>query len=198
MTADLRPIEGAPVEGRRLLGILLAQRRIELGYTRRPAFCRDRLPLTPSGNPNTRLVADLEEAYRDNFPESRLRQLAAAYLVTYESLAGVAHQRAAALVPLPAAISDQVAQLPPMTDAARIAAGRPYADRINRRLRELAARGITDPSGVQLFGPGADARTWDGIGARMAVEDRVWLIADLQRWEERNGGGSSSPEVTSR
>src|SRR6266704_2765483 len=76
MASGPPPIKDAPEDGRRILGELLPQRRIELGYARRPAFARDRLPLTPMGNPNTRMLADIEKAYRKRFPEPTLRQLA--------------------------------------------------------------------------------------------------------------------------
>src|SRR6185437_12961122 len=109
MAASLMPIEDATAEGRELLGALLAQRRKELGYTHWPAFARDRLPLTPQGNPNTRLLADIEKAYRSRFPEPTLRQLAQAYRVDYQSVIDVAHLRARALTPLrPAAAAGEV------------------------------------------------------------------------------------------
>ena len=189
MASQLRPIEKAPIEGRRLLGALLAQRRAELGYTHWPAFARDRLPLTPSGNPNTRLLADLEKAYRDNFPEPRLRQLAQAYLVTYESLTDVAHLRARVLTPLsPAAAPEPAAGTSPYTAPARTAADRPWFDEINERRIALAARGVTAPSGPQMFPDSPDdAKAWDGIGARLPVGDRVWFIADLRRAAARSG-----------
>ena len=47
----------------------------------------------------------------------------------------------------------------------------------------------------------ADARTWDGIGARLDIDDRVWFIADLQRRADGRDGagtGSGEPEVTPR
>src|SRR5258708_4933088 len=53
MASDPRPIEKAPPEARRLLGVLLAQRRAELRHTHWPAFPPDRPPLTHSGNPAT-------------------------------------------------------------------------------------------------------------------------------------------------
>jgi hypothetical protein len=193
MASDPRPIEKAPYEGRHLLGVLLAQRRAELGYTHVPAFVRARLPLTEKGNPNTRLAADIEKAYRDNFPEPRLRQLARAYLVDFGSLVAVAHGRARTLVPEPPAAPPAPASdtgwLPPISDPARIAAARPYADRIHARLRHLAAQGITDPDGRQVFGPGPDASTWDGTAGRWDLDERVWMIADMQR---RDGGRDGS------
>ena len=83
-----------------------------------------------------------------------------------------------------------------MADAARIASGRPYADRIWDRLRRLAADGITDPSGGQLFRPGSpDAQAWDGTGARLDLPDRVWLIADMQRRDDGRGPGAPAGAV---
>ncbi len=191
MASGLRPIEEAPIEGRRLLGVLLAQRRTELGYTHWPAFARDHLPLTPSGNPNTRLLADIEKAYRDTFPEPRLRQLARAYQVTYKSMIDVAHLRHNTLVPaLPA---DPPGWTAPTDEAARDTANRPWFDEINERRVALALRGVTVPSGAQMF-PDApdDAKAWDGIGPRMEIRDRVWIIADLRRRAHDRGGNSGS------
>jgi hypothetical protein len=199
------PIEDAPEEGRALLGALLAQRRKELGYTHWPAFARDRLPPTPAGNPNTRLLADIEKAYRARFPEPTLRQLAAAYMVTYESLVAVAHlkrqySRDRLLVPVPGRQPGAVPAEPPppIADPAHVAADRPRFDEINERRVALAARGITDPSGSQMFPDDPqDAQTWDGIGARLDIRDRVWLIADLRRRAaargDRSGTGTEAP-----
>ena len=192
MPSDPRPIEHAPIEGRRLLGELLQQRRAELGYTHRPRFTTDRLPPTPSGNPNTRLVADIEEAYRDNFPPGRLRQIAHAYLVTYESLVAVAHMKARALEPEPGPEA-AVDGLPPapIDDSARESAVRPYADRIWRRLLDI--RGGDHTAGAQLFPRSpADAKAWDGTYGRMDLGDRVWLVADLQHRDgNRNRNGTA-------
>lgn len=195
MASDLRPIEEAPLAGRRLLGTLLAQRRAELGYTHRPAFTRDRLPLTPSGNPNTRLLADIEEAYRDNFPESRLRQLAQAYLVTYESLTDVAHLRARALDPVPRAVPAPAPRsLPPapMDDPGRESAVRPYATVIWEHLLDLAGRGVTGPSGAQLGLSPDDAKVWDGSAGAMSLADRAWLVADIQRRRDARDGRAAA------
>jgi transcriptional regulator with XRE-family HTH domain len=77
---------------------------------------------------------------------------------------------------------------PPMTDAARIAAARPYADEIWQRVLDLTARGITSPTGEQVF-PGkheyADARTWDDPNLRrtFTMSQLVWLLADIRRAE---------------
>jgi hypothetical protein len=194
MPSDRRPVVRAPEAAWRRLGELLQLRRAELGYKRRPGFTRDR-------DINIRLVTDIENAYRPNtFLTATLREISQAYAVTYESLTAVLAGTADALDP--AAPLASVTELPPMTSGARIASDRPYFDEINERRVALAARGITDPSGAQLF-PGSpdDAKTWDGIGARMPIRDRVWFIADLQRRADgRDGAGSGSaePEVTPR
>jgi len=198
MAPNPRPIEKAPLAGRRLLGVLLAQRRAELGYTHRPAFTRDRLPLTPSGNPNTRLVADIEEAYRANFPDPRLRQIARAYLVNYRSLLDVAHLRRNTLIPVspgdaPAEVPGEPPGWAPPPGAGRSPAAGHLRDRIWERLRQLALRGVADPDGTAVFlraggdprgydgiGSAADARDWDGAGSRLDLPDRVALLADLQ------------------
>ena len=192
MAASLMPIEGAPAEGRELLGALLAQRRKELGYTHWPAFARDRLPLTPQGNPNTRLLADIEKAYRKRFPEPTLRHLAQAYQVDYQSVIDVAHLRARTLTPLrPAAPGGD----PPFDSPARAAGDRSHFDEINEQRFALAAKGILDPTGAQMFPDDADdARAWDGIGARLPIRDRVWFIADLRR---RAATRNAGPEANS-
>jgi hypothetical protein len=196
MASDPRPIEGAPPEGRHLLGALLAQRRAELGYTYWPAFAKDRLPLTPSGNPNTRLLADIEKAYRDNFPEPRLRQLAQAYRVDYGSLVDVAHMKARALIPLPPAVSAMAPAAagadPPGWPPERVAADRPFFDPINERRVELASRGIAYPTGAQMFGEGEDAQAWDGDFAPLPVGDKVWAVADMRRRAAARDAGSQA------
>lgn len=185
MASDRRPVVRAPEAAWQRLGELLQLRRAELGYKRRPGFTRDR-------DINIRLVTDIENAYRPNtFLNATLREISQAYAVTYDSLTAVLAGSADALEP--AAPLASVTELPPMTSGARIASDRPYFDEINERRVALAARGITDPSGVQLF-PGSpdDAKTWDGIGARMEIRDRVWFIADLQRRADGRDGDTLS------
>jgi len=181
MPSDRRPVVRAPEAAWRRLGELLQLRRAELGYKRRPGFTRDR-------DINIRLVTDIENAYRPNtFLTATLREISQAYAVTYGSVTAVLAGTASMLEP--AAPARTVTRLPPMTDAARIASARPYADAINRQLRELAAQGLTDPPGARVFPASpADARTWDGIGARLDIDDRVWFIADLQRRAADRGG----------
>lgn len=180
-----------------LLGELLQARRLELGYKHRPAFARERLPLTGDGNPNVRLVADIENNYRDSYPAGTLRQLARAYEIAYSSLAAVLRGETDALAPSGApapAVTPDAGQMPPMSEPARIASARPYADRIHARLRHLAAQGITDPDGTQVFPRSpADAKTWDGTAGRWDLDDQVWMIADMQR---RDGGRNGSRSET--
>jgi len=203
MAKSMMPIEGAPAEGRELLGALLAQRRKELGYTHWPAFARDRLPLTPQGNPNTRLLADIEKAYRKRFPEPTLRQLAQAYRVDYQSVIDVAHLRASALVPQrPAAPAGEVPPRPaapgdaPPFFPARSERDRPWFDEINERRFALAALGVIDPTGAQMFPADPEAaRAWDSIAVYgIPVGDRVWIVADLRR---RAAARNAGPEANS-
>ena len=184
----------APQDRWRLLGELLQGRRQELGFKFRPGFARARLPLTEDGNPNVRLTADIENAYDsriNTFPPGTLRLLAGAYEVTYGSvlavLAGTADVLAPA-VPVPAP-DDSPPYLPRRGEV-----DRPWFDAINERRVALALRGVTDPTGAQMFGEGTDdAQLWDGIGARLPIRDRVWFIADLQRRQAgRNGDSGSS------
>ena len=172
MASDRRPVIRGPEDAWKRLGELLQLRRAELGYRRRPAFTREH-------GINIRLVTDIENAYRPNtFLTPTLREIAQAYQVTYESLIAVLNKAADELIPASPPAPDAG---PPM-DPARAAFDRPWFDEINERRVALAARGITDPSGEQMFpdDPG-DAKAWDGIGARLPVRDRVWFIADLRR-----------------
>jgi hypothetical protein len=177
----------------RLLGELLQGRRQELGFKFRPAFARERLPLTDDGNPNTRLVADIENAYDsriNTFPAGTLRLLAGAYEATYDSVLAVLAGKADALVPAaPAAPPDDSLPLSP----ARAASDRPWYREINERRVALAARGITDPDGAQMFPDRPDdAKAWDGIGARLDIDARVWFIADLRRRAAGRAGRDGS------
>ena len=191
MASDRRPVVRAPEAAWQRLGALLQLRRAELGYRRRPAFTRDR-------GINIRLVTDIENAYRPNtFLTPTLRDIAQAYRVTYDSLtavlAGTADDLAPAAPAAPPAADPGAGWLPPMTDPARIAATHPYTARIYRRLLNLAAQGITDPDGEKVFGPGPDAKTWDGTAGRWDLDERVWMIADMQRRDgARNGGRSET------
>jgi hypothetical protein len=177
----------------RLLGELLQGRRQELGFKFRPAFARARLPLTDDGNPNTRLVADIENAYDsriNTFPPGTLRLLAGAYEATYDSVLAVLAGKADVLAPAgPAPVPDVAPPLSP----ARAASDRPWYKEINEQRVALAARGVTDPSGAQMFGAGTDdAKAWDGIGARLDIDARVWFIADLRRRAAGRDGSSGT------
>jgi len=179
-----------------LLGELLQARRQELGFKFRPAFARERLPLTDDGNPNVRLVTDIENNYRPGtYSVGTLRLLAQAYAVTYESVQALLAGGADRLVPAPPAPSPaaDLGWTPPTDEAGRDAANRPWFDEINERRVALAARGVTDPSGPQMF-PDApdDAKAWDGIGPQMEIRDRVWIIADLRRRAAGRSGTSGN------
>jgi hypothetical protein len=187
--ADRRPVIKGPDDAWKRLGELLQLRRAELGYKRRPAFTREH-------GINIRLVTDIENAYRPNtFLTPTLRDIAQAYQVTYDSLIAVLAGKEDELAPAPPAVPSAPAGgawLPPFSDPARIAAARPYQDRIRARLNHLSAQGITDPDGVQVFGPGPDASTWDGTAGRWDLDERVWMIADMQRRDGGRDGGNSA------
>jgi hypothetical protein len=91
----------APADAWKHLGELLeAHRRVELGYRSRGKFAAGRLPPTPSGNANVRLVSDIENSYRpDTYPAGTLRQIAGYYGVAYESMLAVLHGEADKLIP---------------------------------------------------------------------------------------------------
>jgi hypothetical protein len=176
--ADRRPVVRAPDDAWKRLGELLQLRRAELGYKRRPAFTREH-------GINIRLVTDIENAYRPNtFLTPTLREIAQAYRVSYDSLIAVLLGHDDELIPV---VPDRFADgpdgwQPPIADRARRDADAPYAMEIMEQLLALADRGVTDPSGAQVFpGSAGDAMAWDGIGARLDVRDRVWFIADLRR-----------------
>jgi len=182
----------APPDRWQLLGELLQARRQELGFKFRPAFAKERLPPTPDGNPNVRLAADVEKAYRRSYPPGTLRLLARAYGVTYESVEAVLRGDSGELAP-EAAAARPPDDTPPPYLRARGEADRPWFDEINERRVALALRGITAPSGAQMFGEGTDdAQLWDGIGGRLEIRDRVWFIADLRRRAAGRGGNSGS------
>jgi len=184
MTSDRRPVIRGPEAAWKRLGELLQLRRAELGYKRRPAFTRDR-------DINIRLVTDIENAYRPNtFLTPTLREIAQAYAVTYDSVVAVISGHDAGLIPA----EDRPAEVtPPPYPQARGEADRPWFDEINERRVALALRGITAPSGAQMF-PDCpdDAKAWDGIGARLPIADRVWFIADLRRRAHGRGGTSGN------
>lgn len=165
----------APPERWQLLGRLLENRRKELGYTYiHPRFDAD-------SDVNRRMASDIEKAAKDRinrFMPGTLHVIARGYRVTEESMRAVLTGEADALTPA-APPPDEA--MPPMSPQ-RAAADRRWYDKITERRVELAAAGITNPTGEQMFpdAPG-DAKTWDGIGDRWSVADRVWFIADLRR-----------------
>jgi hypothetical protein len=181
MASDRRPVIKGPDEAWKRLGELLQLRRAELGYKRRPAFTKDR-------GINIRLVTDIENAYRPNtFLTPTLREIAQAYAVTYDSVVAVVFGHDDELIPEdPAAPPSEL----PEGVEARSPAAQDYADQIWGRLLDLADRGITRPSGRQLFPDSpADARTWDDprLQRNWTVRARVRMIADLQYLDARPG-----------
>jgi hypothetical protein len=187
--ADRRPVVRAPEDRWRLLGELLQLRRSELGYRRRPAFTRER-------GINIRLVTDIENAYRPNtFLTPTLREIAQAYRVTYDSLMAVLLQHDDELTPAPPESPLAYLGDAPIADRTRREADAPYAMEIMEQILDCQSRGIRNPAGTQLF-PGSpeDAQIWDGIGARLDIRDRVWLLADLRR---RAAGRAAGPEANS-
>lgn len=156
------------------LGQLLMWRRAALGHSYRPAFLEEQ-------DVNGRMVSDIERGRRDTYTGPTLEDLADAYAVTYDSMLAVAWGRADELTPAadPAEPPDWT---PPTDNMPRDAANRSYFDQIQGRLDLLKARGVARPSGRQLF-PDApdDAKTWDGIGDRIDIDDKAWIIADLRR-----------------
>ena len=186
-----QPVKGADPARLKELGVLLRDRRVDLGYRHVPAFVRAR-------GINTRMVGDIEHGRRDTYTFPTLADVAAAYEVTYESMMAVVWSDAGELVPeeeAPPRLPDPD-DTPPMTPE-RAASDRPWYDPINERRFALAARGILDPSGEQMF-PDApdDAKAWDGIGARLDIGDRVWFIADLRR-RAASRDGNSGEDATS-
>jgi hypothetical protein len=194
-----QPMLGAASARRSLLGDLLRLRRAALGYRHVPAFVRDR-------DINSRLVGDIEHGRRDTFTFPTLEDVAAAYEVTYGSMMAVVWSDADELVPAePAPAEDATAPVarvpdenPPMSPA-QAAADRPYYDPVNERRFALAAEGILDPTGEQMFGAGTeDARAWDGpFGRSLPIGDRCWFIAELHRLEhDRRAGPNSGTGTT--
>jgi hypothetical protein len=189
MESDRRPVIRGPEDAWKRLGELLQLRRGELGYRRRPAFTREH-------GINIRLVTDIENAYRPNtFLTPTLREIAAAYAVTYDSMVAVilGHDDELIAVKPDRLTAGPDGWHPPIADRARRDADAPYAMEIMERLLALADSGTIDPSGAQVFpdAPG-DAKAWDGIGARLPVRDRVWFIADLRRLADGRDGNSGT------
>jgi len=189
-----QPMLGAPPGRLRLLGNLLRLRRAAIGYRHVPAFTRDR-PI------NTRMVGDIEHGRRDTYTHPTLKDdVAPAYEVTYESMLAVVWSDAGELVPageVPGEPAPPAAAPPdpssPFADQARTDLNRPWFDPLNERRVRLAARGITDPDGGQMFpdAPG-DAEAWDGIAESITVGDKVWILADLRRRAAARAAGAEA------
>jgi hypothetical protein len=97
---------------------------------------------------------------------------------------------------LPPVPPDDPAGSPGWT-AAHIASNRPWFDPINERRFRLAVKGVTDPSGEEMF-PDApdDAEAWDELAhPAISAADKVHVIADLRR---RAAGKAAVPQANDR
>ncbi|HEX5567032.1 MAG TPA: hypothetical protein VFY14_08945 [Streptomyces sp.] len=175
-------------------------REDELGYQVRGKFAGDRFI-------NLRLVQDLEKNYRPGtFTKWALQDAARAYKVPYSPEDGpgsvlaflrgetdtLARAEDVPAEPPPAAADPLGLPPSPFGDPVQAAADRPYALAIWKRFLDLPRR-VTEPSGAQMFpGDPDDEKAWDGIGARLPLDDRVWFIADLRRRADRRDGSSGA------
>ena len=188
-----QPIKDAPRDSRERLGmLLLARRQDDLGYRGRPGFEK-------ATGINRRMSSDIEMARRDNFDINTLRDIAAAYRVTYESLLAVAYGDADELTPAVSANAPPAAAgtvpppriLPPAPPSGLIRdeAVYPYAIPLWMRILDLVDQGVTDPDGARLgLGPD-DAKVWDGTRG-MSLADRAWTVGEVQRRRDaRNADG---------
>jgi hypothetical protein len=195
-------VKADPADWQRL-GQLLELRRRTIGYTWRTDFERER-------RVNRRMAADIEKAAPgrvNTFTNGSLGLVAQGYAVDYESMLAVLRGEADELVPVPVApVNPDLVPVPagPAAapdgaspfDPARSVQDRPWFDEINERRVALAARGVTDPDGAQMFPADPEAaRAWDSIAAYgVPAGDRVWAIADLRR---RAAGRAGTPEANS-
>jgi hypothetical protein len=207
----------------RKLGRLFSDRRRSMpgGYTYRAKFAAERLPLTHRGNPNSRLVQDIELAAKDrigHFTEDSLRLLTRAYGVTYESVLAVLRGEADELVPVVpagpalAAAPPRGGPLPaaPESGLVREDAVRPYATPIWERLDYLRRRWrIEEPTGAQLAADpdgtpapprrdgtplvtAEDIDVWDGSAGAMSLADRAWTVGDIRRRREARAANTAT------
>jgi hypothetical protein len=195
----------APLASWQRLGQLLLVRRRTIGYTWRTDFERDR-------RVNRRLAADIESAAKgrvNTFTNGSLGLVAQGYAVDYDSILAVLRGEADELVPVPVApVNPDLVPVPPAAgwpdesppmSPAQADADRPWFGPVNERRFALAARGILDPTGEQMFGAGTeDARAWDGpFGRSLPIGDRCWFIAELRRLAAgRNAGPNSGTGTT--
>ncbi|HET9974896.1 MAG TPA: hypothetical protein VFQ68_42160 [Streptosporangiaceae bacterium] len=196
-----RAVTGVPPERWAQFGKALQEwREDELGYQVRGKFAEDRFI-------NLRLVQDLEKNYRPGtFTKWALQDAAQAYKVPYSPEDGpgsvlaflrgetdtLARAEDVPAEPPPAAADPLGLPPSPFGDPVQTAADRPYALAIWKRFLDLPRR-VTEPSGAQMFpGDPDDEKAWDGIGARLPLDDRVWFIADLRRRADRRDGSSGA------
>jgi len=195
-------VKADPADWQRL-GKLLDVRRRTMGYTWRTDFERER-------RVNRRMAADIEKAAPDRintFTNGSLGLVAQGYAVEYESILAVLRGEADELVPVPVApVNPDLVPVPavpaavpgetPPFDPARSERDRPWFDEINERRFALAALGVLDPDGAQMFPADPEAaRAWDSIAVYgIPAGDRVWVIADLRR---RAAARNAGPEANS-
>lgn len=194
-----KPLMNAEKERLGLLGELLEARRGELGFTDRTDFARAHPGLT------WRTYTDIENGYRQNSTIATLGKVAKSYEVTYDSMLDVAYARADKLevTGRPAAAPDALERArPPGSPGTWISsetiarADRMYMPAIRERLDALAARGITDPDGQELFpddeglGGAYDADRLSGADVYAAV----WTAALVQERRERLRAAGRGPQ----
>ena len=185
------------------LGELLIQRRVQLDprYRNRRLFAIER-------GLDSRLVADIERARRQNFEGVTLAAaIEAAYRLEPGSIGRTLHggeleQAAPAVRALPAASPPEVRPrrrpaAPPgfVTDEIKEQA-RPYADEIWERLWMLAGNRAPDPTGdgqppdpggAALFGEGThDQFAWDSAAPYRPLA-KTWFLAVLRSRREAAG-----------
>lgn len=159
------------------LGVLLKQRRAELGYRSRQAF-------TAATKLDYRLIYDIEEARRVNFGVTTLTAIEIGYRIRPGSIEAYVNDGAG---------------LEPLTDWPSVAYSRPgeqdwltpeevrdarlFADPIFRRLLELERQGVERPGGRDVFPDEPRwAEEWD-LNRKDLDDDKIalaWLIADAK------------------
>ena len=161
----LKPMQGVPLDRRRLLGQLLEARRGELGHLHRTTF-------TAEHHLGWRTVTDIENGYRDTFTRAILTRLAGAYGVTYPSVMAVLRGEADELEP--AGGQDTARGRVPVTDAFGVLAGSGLDHYRYIVARDLGAR----PPRLRNA---TERKIWAIPGELMSGDQKRSLIAGL-RW----------------
>lgn len=157
------------------LGVLLKQRRTELGFRSRKAF-------TDATKLDYRLIYDIEEARRVNFGVTTLTAVEIAYWLRPGSITGfIEHGDDLAEQPVPSAAPAAIPAgwlTPEQQEAAQ-----PYADLIVRRLFDLERKGTGQPGGEDVFPDEPRwAREWDDAGEDTGHDKvaQMWIVADAR------------------